>query len=216
MRVGSIAPTGALTTRLIRPWPTVLNRSGRFLAVGTIFRHTLPWFGHSREVNLWRLRNLRHIYRWRAFWRLLVASAMGVQSQFGALWITKIDRFGNQTPFGLASLRVVTTVGAGYLVDSLQNLVEPDNMRFHGYGTGGTAEAVGDTALVTELTTQYAIDNTRPTGSQTEASQTVFRTVATLDPDADVAITEHGIFSAASAGVLLDRSLFAVINVTGA
>jgi hypothetical protein len=28
-------------------------------------------------------------------------------------------------------------------------------MKFHGFGTGSTAEASGDTALVTELTTEY-------------------------------------------------------------
>jgi hypothetical protein len=89
-------------------------------------------------------------------------------------------------------------------------------MKYHGFGTGTTNEAAGDTTLVTELTTQYATDNTRPTGSLTEgASANIFRTVGTLSPDASVAITEHGIFSQAanSGGTLLDRSKFAAINL---
>jgi hypothetical protein len=118
--------------------------------------------------------------------------------------------------YGLLSNRVVTTVGVGYIVDAFQNLVEPENMKFHGFGTGTTAEAVGDTTLVTELTTQYATDNTRPTGSLAEgASGNIFRTVGTLSPDTGgtIAITEHGIFSAASGGVLLDRSVFSAVNL---
>lgn len=119
---------------------------------------------------------------------------------------------------GIASMRVVTTTGAGFIVDAFQNLVELEIMKYHGFGTGATAEAIGDTALVTELTTQYATDNTRPTGSQTETTSVIYRTVATLSPDADVAITEHGIFSQAanSGGVLLDRSKFSAVNLVAA
>jgi hypothetical protein len=93
------------------------------------------------------------------------------------------------------------------------------NFKYHGFGTGGTAEAAGDTALVTEFTTQYAVDNTRPTGTQTVGgSSNIYRTVATFSPDSGgtLAVTEHGIFSAASAGTLLDRSLFSVVNVVAA
>lgn len=41
--------------------------------------------------------------------------------------------------------------------------------------------------------------------------------MGTLDPDGDVAITEHGIFSQAATGggTMLDRSLFSVVNLTG-
>ena len=121
--------------------------------------------------------------------------------------------------YGIVGRRVVTTAGVNFIVDAFQNTVEVENLKFHGYGTGGTAEAAGDTALVTELTTQYATDNTRPTGTTTEgASANIYRTVGTLDPDAAVAITEHGVFSQAATGggTLLDRTLFSVINVAAA
>jgi hypothetical protein len=77
---------------------------------------------------------------------------------------------------------------------------------------------VGDTALQTELTTQYNPDSTRATGSTTEASATVFRTVGTNTFDASAAITEHGILSQAATGggVLLDRSQFSAVNVANA
>jgi hypothetical protein len=60
---------------------------------------------------------------------------------------------------GLISTRVVTDTGVSYLVDALQNLTEPENLKFHGFGIGTTAEAASQTALVTELTTEYATDN---------------------------------------------------------
>jgi hypothetical protein len=126
---------------------------------------------------------------------------------------------GRVLDLGLISTRVVTDAGVQFLVDALQNLTEPENLKFHGFGTGGTAEAASQTALVTELTTEYATDNTRPTGSLTEgASANIFRTVATLSPDGagTLAITEHGIFSQAATGggTMLDRSLFSAINLT--
>jgi hypothetical protein len=123
---------------------------------------------------------------------------------------------GDLTQYGLLSTRLVTDLGVAYIVDAFQNLTELENMKFHGYGTGTTAEAQADTALVTELTTEYAVNSTRPTGTTTEgASANIYRTVATLSPDSGgtLAITEHGVFSASSAGTLLDRSKFSAINL---
>jgi len=118
--------------------------------------------------------------------------------------------------YGIVSRRLVTNAGVAFLVDALQNLTEPENLKFHGLGTGVTAEAVGDTALVTELTTEYNPDNTRATGTTTESAAAVYRTVATntLDGTPAAALREHGIFSANTAGTLLDRSLFAAITLS--
>lgn len=117
--------------------------------------------------------------------------------------------------YGVLSRRVVTTAGVGFLVDTFQNLLEPEIMKYHGIGTGTNAEAASDAALQTELTTQYNPDNTRATGSTTEAAANIFQTVGTNTVDASVAITEHGVFSSATsgAGVLLDRSVFSALNL---
>ena len=115
---------------------------------------------------------------------------------------------------GCVGTKVVTTAGVGAIVDAFQNTVELETFNYHGIGTGGTAEAVGDTALVTELTTEYVSDGTRATGTQGENGANVYQTVATNTVDAAVAITEHGIFTQATVGgVLLDRTLFAVVNL---
>lgn len=109
---------------------------------------------------------------------------------------------------GVVSRKLVTDVGVGYIVDAFQNIVELENMKYHGLGTSAAAEAVGNTGLTTELTTQYNPDSTRATGTTIEgATANVYRTVATNTVDAACTIEEHGIFSATSAGVLLDRSL---------
>lgn len=135
----------------------------------------------------------------------------------GHLWLAKVGRDGEITDYGLVSCRVVTTAGVNYIVDSFQNLVEPENMKYHGIGTGAAAEAVANTALTTELTTQYSTANTRPTGTLGEQSgnANVYETTATVTVSAAVAITEHGIFSqaAVAGGVLLDRSVFAAVNL---
>lgn len=121
--------------------------------------------------------------------------------------------------FGVVSNRLVTDNGVAFLVDAWQNIVELESEKYHGLGTGTTAEAQTDTALVTELTTEYT-GNVRATGTTVEgATANVFRTVATNTLDSGTpAVTEHGIFdqAATGGGVLWDRSVFAAINLVGA
>lgn len=184
-------------------------------SVRALLAEGLPHRNLPQEVRAWRLRNLPHLMRGAR--TVVLARALGIPHLYGSLRLTLMRGDGSVLDYGLASLRVVTNAGVAYLVDALQNLVEPENLRYHGFGTGTAAEAAADTALQTELTTQYNPDNTRPTGSLGEQSANVYRTVATLSPDAGgtIAITEHGIFSQAATGggTLLDRSVFSAVNV---
>jgi hypothetical protein len=131
------------------------------------------------------------------------------------LWVKTFyrDRHGFlrlKENFGLTSRKVVTDTGVAFIVDAFQNLVELENMKFHGIGTGSTSEAASQTALVTELTTQYT-GNVRATGTTTETAANVYSTVGlnTIDSGGPVTIAEHGVFSQAATGggVMLDRSL---------
>lgn len=162
----------------------------------------------------YQARNLPNL--WRGWWRHMVAQMLGISHVYGRLYavVTKAD--GRRVDYGLISTRVVTTAGVNFLVDALQGTVEPEILKFHGVGTGTTAEAIGDTALVTESTTALNPDSTRATGTLAEgASANIFRTVGIVTFDASAAITEHGIFSQAATGggTLLDRSVFSAINV---
>lgn len=121
--------------------------------------------------------------------------------------------------YGIVSRRVVTDAGVAFLVGILQNLETQNILKFHGIGTGTNAESVSDTDLQTELTTEYNPNNTRATGTTSSSAANVYQTVGTNTLDSGTpAITEHGIFSASArgSGTLLDRSVFAAINLIGA
>lgn len=125
----------------------------------------------------------------------------------GRLYIRVLRNDGQIEDHGMVSTKVVTDAGVNYLVQAFQNLAEPELFRFAASGTGITAEAASQTALVTEVATR--VSGTLAQG----ASPNIFQTVATIPYVATLAITEHGIFSASAAGTMLDRSLFAAINV---
>jgi len=142
-----------------------------------------------------------------------IKSAVVVES---SLALKVIRASGRVEEHGIVSRKVVTDAGVNFIVDAFQNSTEVENFKYHALGTGSTAEAAGQTALVTELTTEYT-GNVRATGTTTEgATANVYRTVATntLDETPGAALREHGIFSASSAGTLLDRSVFAAINLS--
>lgn len=188
------------------PWPH------RPVTLEDVAAHTRPQPGLPDEVNRWRAANLPHFLQgWR---RIAQARALQLPHFHGQLWIRVLRASGEELDYGLAGVRLVTTTGAGFIVDAFQNLVELENMKYHGLGTNNGAELIGNTALGAELTTQYNPDNLRGTGSLTEgASGNIFRTAAVNSVDSAVNITEHGVFSQAAVGggVLLDRTMFTAI-----
>ena len=211
---GKLGPSGSLTLKRIPRTPPPAPPTGP-LGLRAIIRHAFPRFGLAKGVAAWRLRNL---------WRLIVpmariglAELSGVAYLQGSLWLTVIRKDGSVMPLGLAGLRVVTNAGVDFIVDGFQNTEELETLKYHGIGTGSTAENATDTALVTELTTEYNPDSTRATGSLAEgASSNIFRTVGTNTVDAGASLREHGIFdqAATGGGTLLDRTVFALITLT--
>ena len=127
----------------------------------------------------------------------------------GKLFAKKTESGGLTIDFGMIANNSVTDAGAGYLVDSFQSSTGSpmDDFKWHEYGTGTGAEAVGDTTLGTAA-------GLRVSGSSTETSAMVWKTVATKTSTGTHAVTEHGIFSSSDSTTLWDRSLFAAINVT--
>ena len=213
---GRIQPAGDLFLKVIRQgWPDATYPSDP--SMRDIARHGLPARGLSDTVNEWRASNAKRLLPQAA--KLAVARAAqkihGMPFMYGALWLRVFRGDGTIDDLGLASLRVVTTAGVTYIcADIAGGASDSSDFKYHGFGVGTTAEASGQTALVTELTTEYVTNSTRPTGSQS-ASTNTYTTVATLSPDSGgtLAITEHGIFSATSAGTLLDRSVFSAVNL---
>lgn len=146
-------------------------------------------------------------------WRgLLGTGVIGV----GRLYVSVLRARGGVEHRGLVSTKLVTNAGVAFLVDDWDNsATDMTTFNFHGCGTGNTAEAAGDTALVTESTTALNPDSTRATGTKSQPSANILRSVGTVTFDASAAIVEHGLFSQAATGggTLWDRSVFAVINV---
>lgn len=167
----------------------------------------------------YRMRNKMRLAFWLGLFQVTLARFFnrltGIAVFTSELRGKLIDRLGREHDLGVLSYRVVTNNGVGYIVDAFQNLVELENMKYHGCGTGGTAEAAADSALVTESTTALNPDSTRATGTTTESASNAYQTVGTLTFDNTAAVTEHGLFSQAATGggVLFDRSLFTAINV---
>jgi hypothetical protein len=126
------------------------------------------------------------------------------------LFVTLFRADGTIEHKGMVSNKLLTNAGAGFIVDEYQNLVELENMKYHGIGTSTTAPAVGQTALVAELTTQYT-GNVRATGVNNEASAMVLRSVATniIDSGGPVSVQEFGLFdqAATGGGNMQDRAL---------
>jgi hypothetical protein len=223
---GNTAPSGDLGLRVIRAadareirdrfdrLTAVSSYPARELSLAEIAHYGLPRKGLDDRINAWRTRNFGNLVRGAR--RVLTARALRLSNLYGSLYLTHIRADGDVVELGLASMRVVTTVGVNFLVDAMQGIVEPEILKYHGIGTGNTAESSADTALVTESTTALNPDSTRATGSLTEgAAANIFRTVGTNLVDASVACVEHGIFSQAATGggTLLDRSVFSTVNL---
>jgi hypothetical protein len=213
---GEAQPTGNLGLRVIKGEgnPVEVPHPDRRLRIPEILKYGLPNKIHEPDVNEWKVRNLTHFKR--GLRTVAMARALHIPTMYGRLWLRVFKANGRVVDLGLASLRVITDGGVGYIVDAWQNTVELEIMNFHGLGLGFTAENQTDTDIETELTTQYTVDNTRATGSLTEgASANIFRTVGTNSLDATVALREHGILNNATvgSGVLFDRTVYALINL---
>ena len=107
---------------------------------------------------------------------------------------------------------LVVTAGKNW-VNSRMNAATAGVMTHMAIGTGTTAAAVGQTALVTEAA---RVALTTSGGSVSNNVITYTATIPADTPDvtapATAAITEAGIFNANSAGTMLARTVFTAIN----
>ena len=99
---------------------------------------------------------------------------------------------------------VVVTTGKGYIASRMKDATATA-MSHMAIGTGTTAAAVGDTALVSEANRQ-ALTSTAVSGGQVTYSATFGNGQGTG------ALTEAAILNASSGGTMLCRTVFSVIN----
>lgn len=104
---------------------------------------------------------------------------------------------------------LVTDVGCAHIADQLASTHDENEMSHMAIGTGTTAPAAGDTAMETELDRNALTSRTQGSGADDHEVVYVGDWAA---GDGTGAITEAGIFNAATSGVLLARTTFGVIN----
>lgn len=207
---GSASVGGDLGMHIIRPREKMDKAT-----LWDILKLGLPMKGLPDEVYKWRIGNLSRLFG--GFKPVALARVQHHAIFYGTLYLDAFKLDGRLIEYGLAGFKVVTTAGVNFIVDVWQGSVELEDMKYHGLGTGSTAEAIGDTALVTELTTEYT-GNVRATGSLTEGgTANVFRSVATntLDGTPGAALREHGVFNQAATGggTMWDRTVYAAITL---
>ena len=109
---------------------------------------------------------------------------------------------------GVICRKCVTDDFVEFLVDKLVAAGNINLFKYHDAGIGTTAEDETDSGLETPW------GGARVSGTQVEgASANIYKSVATIEFTSAKAITEHGLLSQATGGILADRSVFSVINV---
>jgi hypothetical protein len=102
---------------------------------------------------------------------------------------------------------IIVDVGFDFIANAIgKSSSRPGVMGWIALGTGTTAAAAGQTALVTE------IDRNAATYAHTAGTKTFTFTADFAAGDATGAITEAGVFNASSSGIMLDRVVFPVVN----
>ena len=126
----------------------------------------------------------------------------------GTLTLVLTDQNGNVKQQDEHNL--VVSAGLAYIASRMRDATATV-MTHMGVGTGTTAAAAAQTALVTALGSRVALDST--TLVTTTVTNDAVQYVATFGAGvATGAITEAGIFNALTGGTMLCRTVFSVIN----
>lgn len=126
----------------------------------------------------------------------------------GTLQLTLIDENGNIKQQDEHNL--VVSAGLAYIASRMKDTAT-GTMTHMGVGSGSTAAAAADTGLGGALGARVALDSTSLV--TTTVTNDSVQYVATFGAGVSTgAITEAGIFNDVSAGSMLCRTVFAVIN----
>lgn len=125
----------------------------------------------------------------------------------GNVFITIFDEQG-AVKDTRAIKNLVVTAGKTFIASSiLKTTNSPAAMAYMGLGTGTTAAAAGDTTL------QTPIASSRVTFASATSSTNIVTYVASFPAGTGTgAVTEAGIFNDVTAGTMLCRTVFSVVN----
>lgn len=150
-----------------------------------------------------------------AKWVQRLPSAMGGELSIATseLSLKHFKADGTVVDYGIVSRKRVTNAFVAFMVEALANGTAYStfqNFKYHDSGTGNTAEANTQTALVTPW------GGSRTTGTQVNGGSgtaVTYTSVATTAYNNTFAIVEHGLFQASTTGTMMDRSVFTAVNV---
>lgn len=103
---------------------------------------------------------------------------------------------------------LVVTSGLGFIAARMATTGQPTQMTHMAIGSSSQTPAAGDTALIAQLGSRVALS----TAGGTPSGSTVTYTASFGAGVSTGAVVEAGIFNAATAGTMLCRTTFPVIN----
>jgi len=122
---------------------------------------------------------------------------------------------GTEEDLGLVSCKSVTLQFCEHLVDYMAQSVDTNlnDYNQHKMGSGSTAAATGDTALIAAMSGAQAEGGL--TAATHGSSSIVYQSIGTVTSTygTDTEVREHGIFNRSTEGYLLDRSTVAAISI---
>lgn len=157
---------------------------------------------------------IKPIFQENALAKILLKSG-----QLSPLWITKWYAPLISPMLGYWSSRkaignLITNAGFAGSAGRLMGSGSPAAFTYIAVGTGATAAAVTDTALQTETSTSgLARANGTVSLVTTSVTNDTAQVTNTFSVTGTVAVTESGVFNAASSGTLLCHQVFSAINV---
>lgn len=150
----------------------------------------------------------------RALWTLKAVPS-GLRGELtmasAQLEAVHIKADGTRRNLGVIARKKVTRAFVLYIAANLAaDVTAFGDFKFHDSGVGTTSENNTDTAIET------TDGESRATGTQVDSSSAsvgIYSSVGTISYTTTKAITEHGLFNIATAGTLMDRSVFSAVNV---
>lgn len=157
-----------------------------------------------------KLEKARRWFKRLAYVPVLMSSALLVGS--ASLSVKHFDANGHlKEDRGVVSVKKVTGAFVTFIVAQMvTESSEIGDFKYHDSGTGSTAEANTQTALVTPTGVARATGTQVAGGTSTAPTYT---SVATITYNGTYAVVEHAIFSQSTSATMLDRSVFSAVNV---
>lgn len=163
--------------------------------------------------------NVKPMFQENALCRFLIKKEIINPNWINAKWSEFIQPFLGFWSDKRVVANLVTNAGKAAIASRINGAGSEALFDKIGWGTGATAAAATDTALGAEkdasggASTTHVVSAATCTRVTTSVTNDSAQMVGTATASGTIAITESGVFNAASAGTLLARQVFTAVNV---